>query len=1228
MTRMPRVPLLLVLVALALTAVAPSAEATPVFEAPSYPAEITGASSEGARGFSLKGGEVACETSHFEGTLAEASSTLSLVPTYESCVAMGSIPATVTTTGCEYQLHATEEVASGVFDHDIDVVCESGKAITVTVSTCVIEIGPQSGLTAITTTNLEGGELTLDAEVSGYHYVGKGFLCGLLGIGTGTDGEYFDHVVLSGEVGVGEEPAPTTLTTSLSGEGKSGKTITVNEGAKVKDQATLSGANASEATGTVKYLVYADSECKELVTTAGEVSVSGGSVPASGEVALTAGAIYYWKATYSGDSKNQASVSACGDEVLTVKAAVTLSTTLAGRVGSGEGEVVEGKEITVPAGAAVADTATLSGTNSSKATGFVEYLVYADEKCEEQVAEAGEASVEAGVAGPSEEMIMEAGTRYWRAFYGGGPLHQSAASPCDEIVTAIAPTSLATTLSGEGEEGEEITVSADAVVTDSAILSGPKAAEATGTVEYFVYADEDCEELVKEAGEVEVEGASVPASSGQTLEPGIYYWQAVYSGDGANYPSTSPCGVEIEMVLPRITTELSGGGSSGEAIEVTTKTPVTDQATIHGENAAEATGTVEYFVYADEDCEELVKEAGEVEVEGAVAPASEPVELEEPGTYFWQADYSGDEENPGAVNACGSEILSVVSPTTVTTTLTGGEEEGAEIEVEEGTPVSDEATLSGAKAATAKGVVSYFVYADNECTELAASAGEGAVVEGAAAPSEAVTLPHGTYYWQAEYRGDGVNQASVSPCGGEIEVVTAPITTMLSGEDPFEESVSGEKIQVAVETPVTDQATLHGPGATEAAGTVEYFVYADEDCEELVTSAGEMEVEGAVAPPSEPVEFEEPGFYYWQAVYSDEEKTPVATSTCGAEEVQAVKPDTWKYAALGDSFSSGEGVYQAPGGTYYPFTDIGGLFAKHVNRCHRSEQAWPALVAEAAVGKKHIEAAEVFKEVPEKFIFRACSGAKTTSIWDKTLKDTAGQYEEFRHVTGWFATKPSQARWLLVGGNPSKDTTVVSLTIGGNDAGFVPIAEACVQTRSPANLIFAYSPASCLAEIASWEAKGFKAIEEKLPPVLEKIRERAPAAKILLFKYPRVLNLAVGYIPIGPSITKNVVVINNTHRVGIGPTAAGGIEAFILRLNAKLEAVAKLSGVKGVEVRNDTVGAFAKHRLGNTKPWINGAKWPLNRVESLHPEICGHKALAAKALPLIDPKAKPITLCP
>src|SRR6202000_29378 len=178
-----------------------------------------------------------------------------------------------------------------------------------------------------------------------------------------------------------------------------------------------------------------------------------------------------------------------------------------------------------------------------------------------------------------------------------------------------------------------------------------------------------------------------------------------------------------------------------------------------------------------------------------------------------------DGELPPSTSACGSEIVVVTTPTTLSTTLSGGIEEGAEIEVEEGTPVSDQAVLSGANASTAEGSVEYQVFADSECTQLVAQLGKGAMSGGTAAPSEEEVLPPGTYYWQARYSGDGLNHASESSCGSEKEKVTAPVTTKLTAEEELE----GTEIEVSAGTPVTDTATLHGPHATTATGTVKYL---------------------------------------------------------------------------------------------------------------------------------------------------------------------------------------------------------------------------------------------------------------------------------------------------------------------------------------------------------------------------------------------------------------------
>jgi hypothetical protein len=1020
--------------------------------------------------------------------------------------------------------------------------------------------------------------------------------------------------------------AATSLSTSLSGESKEGETLTVNEGSAVKDKATLSGTKSSTATGTVKYKVYADSECKELVASAGEVTVTSGSVPASSEETLTGGASYYWQASYGGDSLHQASTSTCSKEVLTVKAATSLATSLSG-------ESKEGETLTVNEGSAVKDKATLSGTKSSTATGTVKYKVYSDSECKTLATSAGEVTVTSGsVPASSEETLTAGASYYWQASYSGDSLHQASTSACGkEVSTVKAATSLATSLSGEGESGEEISTKEGAPVHDEATLSGVAASMASGTVKYDIYSDNECKELVAEAGEVTVTGGIVPASSEKTLPIGAYYWQAVYSGDGLNEASASACGSEISVVKAAVTTSLSGEGQSGEGIEVDEGSAVTDKATLHSEHAATATGTVKYKVYSDDKCKELVTEAGEVTVTSGVVPASSAETLSA-GTYYWQADYSGDSKNPAADSVCGAEISVVESSTSLTTSLSGEGHSGGEITVKEEAAVSDAATLSGSKASTASGYVRYDVYSDSECKELFAEAGDVSVTSGSVPKSEEEELPVGTYYWQAVYSGDGTNHSSTSTCGSEISVVTAPVTAALSGGEQ-----SGDEVEVEEAESVTDTATLHGEHASIATGTVKYMVYSDPECKEPVAEAGEVTVSGASVPASSK-ETLAAGDYYWQAEYSGDSNNPAGKSVCGTD-VDVVKPANGQYAAIGDSYSSGEGTITPPK-AYYSRTN------EAANECHRSGWAYPARVAEVLYpGLPVTEESEVLKQQP-KFIFRACFGAVAENLWGSGA--AGGQFNEWIEGTpGRWLTTPAQDLWLeLPGGElieppkPNNNITLVTLTIGGNDSGFAVVASNCVDSDSRVvNFRTGYSQARCNQVIREWETgvpgatnptltipsrrEGIPSLATKLPVVLKDIHVSAPKARIRMLLYPQVLDTNVnGNIPVGATTVPfvgrvNLFIDNNPRANNIGLA----LERFVAALNQRLANTVKTWATKekvDAKIVPGTVNAFNGHRLGDepAELWMNGVILQNNvpATESFHPNCPGHIALARKVV--------------
>src|SRR5438552_5332140 len=106
--------------------------------------------------------------------------------------------------------------------------------------------------------------------------------------------------------------------------------------------------------------------------------------------------------------------------------------------------------------------------------------------------------------------------------------------------------SVTTTLSGANQSGPVITVPVNFNVTDRAGLSGVPPT-AGGTTTYKVYSDSNCTALVFDATPSPnsvVNGmapVSKPFSSGT---PGVFYWQAVYSGDANNAGASSVCGDE------------------------------------------------------------------------------------------------------------------------------------------------------------------------------------------------------------------------------------------------------------------------------------------------------------------------------------------------------------------------------------------------------------------------------------------------------------------------------------------------------------------------------------------------------------------------------------------------------------------------------------------------------------------------------------------------------------
>lgn len=114
----------------------------------------------------------------------------------------------------------------------------------------------------------------------------------------------------------------------------------------------------------------------------------------------------------------------------------------------------------------------------------------------------------------------------------------------------------------------------------------------------------------------------------------------------------------------QISTTLTGGDQTGASISVPPGTPTHDSAVLSGTNIGTATGSVTYAVFSDAECTNLVTGAGIKTVTAGIVPDSDPVTLTTPGTYYWQAVYSGDDGAHTAVtSACGDEVQTVTGAT-------------------------------------------------------------------------------------------------------------------------------------------------------------------------------------------------------------------------------------------------------------------------------------------------------------------------------------------------------------------------------------------------------------------------------------------------------------------------------------------------------------------------------------------------------------------------------------
>jgi uncharacterized repeat protein (TIGR01451 family) len=336
----------------------------------------------------------------------------------------------------------------------------------------------------------------------------------------------------------------------------------------------------------------------------------------------------------------------------------TATTTL--KNAAGNATIPDGASI--PYGSSVYDTTTLGNLISGIPTGHVQYTFFTNGTCSGPGTSAGLVALNADgtVPNSSTQGPLGAGSYSFNAQYlsGNDPHYSdSDVSACEPFTVLKTSPSISTLLSNLGP------VAIGTSVHDSSTLTGASA-DAAGTAEYAWYSSLTACNAGTFAtpggtslGTKTVAGGVVPDSdpTGPINTAGTYYFRVFYSGDANNNGTSSTCSSETLVVSPNtpsVSTLLSeSSGNVGDTVH--------DTATLSGATA-NAGGTITYKVYSDNECTNQVADLtpDNNNVVNGVVPNSKDHTFNSAGTFYFQATYSGDNNNTGPVSSeCTSEQL-------------------------------------------------------------------------------------------------------------------------------------------------------------------------------------------------------------------------------------------------------------------------------------------------------------------------------------------------------------------------------------------------------------------------------------------------------------------------------------------------------------------------------------------------------------------------------------------
>jgi len=221
------------------------------------------------------------------------------------------------------------------------------------------------------------------------------------------------------------------------------------------------------------------------------------------------------------------------------------------------------------------------------------------------------------------------------------------------------------------------------------------------------------------------------------------------------------------------------------------------------------------------------------------------------------------------------------------------------------------------------------------------------------------------------------------------------------------------------------------------------------------------------------------------------------------------------YVALGDSYSSGTGTR---------------TYISDGTSCQRSVYAYPSLDAAS---------------LSLSLTFRACSGATVADVTNTQLSAL------------------------------TSTTAYVTISVGGNDAGFASVLTTCAQPSWLSNCYGAIDKANSFITTT---------LPGRLTTLYSSIKAKAPNARVIVVGYPRIFN--------GEDC--NLL-------TWFSPTEEARLNATADLLNSRTQTAAAAAGF---QFANPT-SRFVGHAVCDDVEWLNGLSNPVG--ESYHPNKAGHR---------------------